>query len=66
MGAVAGSPYCIKGKSMPAVFFIQALAECLGKDVGGFADGTNSHGKLLAMDAKKPGTRERAPGLRMG
>ena len=31
--------------------------------VGGFADRTNSHGKLLAMDAKKPGARERAPSL---
>ncbi|KQB61390.1 MULTISPECIES: hypothetical protein, partial [Acidovorax] len=29
-------------------------------------DGTNSHGELLAMDAKKPGARKRAPGLWVG
>jgi hypothetical protein len=37
-----------------------------GGHVGGFADGTNSHGKLLAMNVKKPGARERAPGLWVG
>lgn len=37
-----------------------------GGHVGGFADGTNSHVELLAMDAKKPGARERAPGMWVG
>ena len=41
-------------------------ADLAGGHVGGFADGTHSHGKLLAMDAKKPGARERAPGLWVG
>ena len=40
-------------------------ADLAGGHVCGFADGTNSHGELLAMDAKKPGARERAPGLRL-
>ena len=41
-------------------------ADLAGGHVGGFADGTNSHGELLAMYAKKPGARERAPGWWVG
>ena len=57
--AAGGSGNTAKGSSGIAT-------DLAGGHVGGFADGTNSHGELLAMDAKKPGARERAPGLWVG
>lgn len=54
------------GSSDSTEGFSGIAADLAGGHVGGFADGTNSHGELLAMDAKKPGARERAPGLWVG
>lgn len=63
-GPGAGSP--AGGSSDTAEGSSGIATDLAGGHLGGFADGTNSHGELLAMDAKKPGARERAPGLWVG